>query len=97
LAFSAEKQDLLCYFILNAFWEPLDFELPRTGKSGTTWRRWIDTALDSPEDIVEWETAPVVATQTYRAMARSVVALYAQMMSVSAHDSIAGRPECPNS
>jgi glycogen operon protein len=78
LAFSVENQaaGLLCYFILNAFWEPLDFELPRPGKNGATWRRWIDTALDSPEDIVEWETAPVVATQSYRAMARSVVALY---------------------
>jgi isoamylase len=76
LAISAEQQDLLCYFILNAFWEPLDFELPRAGKSGTTWRRWIDTGLDSPEDIVEWEAAPVVATQTYRVGARSVVALF---------------------
>ena len=77
LAISAEQQDLLCYFILNAFWEPLDFELPRAGMSGATWRRWIDTGLDSPEDIVEWEGAPVVATQTYRVGARSVVALYA--------------------
>jgi glycogen operon protein len=77
LAISAEQQDLLCYFILNAFWEPLDFELPPAGKTGTTWRRWMDTALDSPEDIVEWETAPAVATPTYRAAARSVVALYA--------------------
>jgi glycogen operon protein len=77
LALSLEKQDLLCYFILNAFWESLDFELPPAGKSGTTWRRWIDTALDSPEDIVEWDAAPVVATQSYRAVARSVVALYA--------------------
>src|SRR5437588_4633388 len=76
LAVSAEKQDLIWYFILNAFWEPLDFELPRAGKSGTSWRRWIDTALESPEDIVEWETAPVVATQSYRAAARSVVPLY---------------------
>jgi glycogen operon protein len=77
LALSLEKQDLLCYFILNAFWESLDFELPPAGKSGATWRRWIDTALDSPEDIVEWDAAPVVATQSYRAVARSVVALYA--------------------
>jgi isoamylase len=71
-------QSLVCYLILNAFWEPLDFELPRAGKSGATWRRLIDTALDSPDDIVEWETAPVVMTQTYRAEARSVVALYAE-------------------
>ena len=24
------------------------------------WRRWIDTFLESPDDIVEWERAPVV-------------------------------------
>jgi glycogen operon protein len=73
-----QTHGLLCYFILNAFWGPLEFELPPAGESGAAWRRWIDTALDSPEDIVEWQTAPVVATQFYRAMARSVVAPYAQ-------------------
>jgi hypothetical protein len=40
--------------ILNAYWEPLEFELPQTGKHGAgPWRRWIDTALDSPYDIVD--------------------------------------------
>jgi len=42
--------------ILNAYWQPLDFELPRAGKAGENpWRRWIDTALDSPHDILQWE------------------------------------------
>jgi hypothetical protein len=38
--------------------EALDFELPRMAKtSDNLWQRWIDTALDSPHDILQWETA----------------------------------------
>ena len=45
--------------ILNAYWEPLDFELPPAGSGeGNAWRRWIDTTLESPFDIVEWQQAP---------------------------------------
>ena len=35
----------------------------------------IDTALDSPDDICPWETAPVVRRATYVAQPRSVVLL----------------------
>jgi len=62
--------------MLNAYWEPLDFELP-TLAQGQPWRRWIDTALDSPDDISLWETAPEVAGGVYRVQARSVVVLIA--------------------
>src|SRR5262245_1303568 len=48
------------HLILNAYWEPLDFELPKL-EDGGLWRRWIDTALDSPQDIVPWEAAPTVS------------------------------------
>jgi isoamylase len=73
LAFSAiiEKEKLQMHVLLNAFWEPLDFELP-TG----SWRRWINTALDSPNDIVDWRTAPAVPGGSFRAEPRSVVVLY---------------------
>jgi len=69
----------MCYHaILNAYWEPLDFELPSPATSARDpWRRWIDTFLDSPDDIVEWEQAPPVSTETYRAEPRSVVVLFA--------------------
>ncbi|HTX40993.1 MAG TPA: glycogen debranching protein GlgX, partial [Acidobacteriaceae bacterium] len=34
------------HWILNAYWEPLDFELPPVGdQSDGQWRRWIDTGL----------------------------------------------------
>jgi glycogen operon protein len=69
------KEEMLFHLILNAYWEPLDFELPRP-ESGT-WRRWVDTSLDSPDDIVPWQEAPAVPADTYRAGARSVVLLVA--------------------
>ncbi len=82
VAFSAElrKERILFYMILNAYWEPLHFELPpvRNG-SDNSWRRWIDTGLDSPLDIVPWQTAPSIPGCTYRAEARSVVVLFASL------------------
>ena len=79
LAFSAEARNekLLIYLILNAYWEPLDFELPLAGNGNDSWRRWIDTSLDSPHDIVDWQTAPPIPGRSYRAGARSVVVLFA--------------------
>jgi isoamylase len=65
------------HLILNAYWEPLDFELPPLSAGGQSqWRRWIDTALDSPHDIVPWQMAPTVPTNKYRTGARSVVMLF---------------------
>ena len=61
---------------MNAYWEPLEFELPPPGKDNYTWRRWIDTSLDSPQDIAEWQNAPAVTVRTYRAAPRSVVVLF---------------------
>jgi isoamylase len=80
LAFSAELQgeQLRFYWLLNAYWEPLEFELPAMDQAGgNPWRRWIDTALDAPNDIVPWQTALAVPGCTYQAEARSVVVLFA--------------------
>jgi glycogen operon protein len=62
---------------LNAYWEPLDFEVPPAGNGSLAWRRWIDTALDPPQDIVEWQAAPSVPDRPYHAGPRSVVVLVA--------------------
>jgi isoamylase len=65
------------HVILNAYWEPLEFELPSVADSiQDPWRRWIDTFLDSPHDIVEWERAPAVPGHSYRAEPRSAVVLF---------------------
>ncbi len=71
----AHGENLLLYFILNAYWEPLDFELPPV-TAENPWRRWIDTSLDSPNDIAEWQAAPQVTARSYRAGPRSVVTLF---------------------
>jgi isoamylase len=71
----ARSENLFLYFILNAYWEPLDFELPPTS-AGNRWRRWIDTGLESPNDIVDWQTAPPVTTPSCKAGPHSVTALY---------------------
>jgi glycogen operon protein len=87
LAFSAElrREQLLIHLILNAYWEPLDFELPAAGGIDEhPWRRWIDTSLASPQDIVEWQSAPHIRGYRYRAEARSVVALFARLESAAA-------------
>jgi glycogen operon protein len=78
LAFSAEmaQDGLEIHLILNAYWEALDFELPSM-LDDKPWRRWIDTTLDSPDDIVPWEEAPqVVDGRSYNAGPRSVVVLW---------------------
>jgi isoamylase len=90
LAFTAEtlNEKLFFHIILNAYWEPLEFELPRADRhSEDTWRRWIDTTLDSPHDIVEWQTAPPVADRTYQAGPRSVVVLFARVGDVASASS----------
>ncbi len=81
LAFEAGLKDkLLFYFMMNAYWESLDFELPFLEDAArNSWRRWIDTALEPPLDIVEWQNAPAMPDHTYRVDARSVVVLYANL------------------
>jgi isoamylase len=82
LALSLDVRDegIRLYCILNAYWEPLDFELPATGNGDRDpWRRWIDTSLDSPRDIVEWRISPPIPGRTYRVGPRSMVVLLANL------------------
>ena len=79
IAFGGESKNegVLAHIILNAYWESLDFELPLLSRGNKHWRRWIDTALDPPHEICEWNTEPEVPAVTYRVGARSVVVLIA--------------------
>ena len=79
LAFTAKLMTHRVGFlaILNAYWEPLDFELPSDADGiHAPWRRWIDTFLDSPHDIEAWDAAPLVSGHRYHAEPRSVVVLF---------------------
>jgi glycogen operon protein len=68
----------MVHAILNMYGEPLDFQLPAVA-DGLPWRRFIDTALDSPHDISGPETAPAVVSGCYRAEPWSVVLLIAAL------------------
>jgi glycogen operon protein len=82
LAFGAfaEKDKLLFHVMMNAYWEPLNFELPVLGTSSEDpWRLWIDTAQESPLDIVEWQRAAVLSGLTYEVKPRSVAVAFARL------------------
>lgn len=62
------------YLVFNSYHEPLEFELPPTGNG--KWRRWIDTSLESPQDITPWNESQEWDASTYRVADRSVVMLF---------------------
>jgi glycogen operon protein len=67
------------HLMVNAWWEPLSFELPKLREQpGEGWRRWLDTSLSSPEDIVPWEDAPRIEGGTYQLPPHSVAVLLAR-------------------
>jgi glycogen operon protein len=61
--------------MVNAWWEPLTFQLPAADGGQQSWQRWIDTSLPSPNDIVPWTDAPAQAANTYTVGPRSIVVL----------------------
>ena len=64
------------HWIVNAYWEPLDFELPPVpeGCQGP-WRQWINTARESPHDICEWRSGVPITVARYEVQPRSTVIL----------------------
>jgi glycogen operon protein len=63
--------DVGFYLIANAYWKALEFELP----TGVRWKRFVDTYLEPPEDLVPEDQAPFVVGSTYKVGPRSVVIL----------------------
>ncbi|MCY2995654.1 MAG: glycogen debranching protein GlgX [Planctomycetota bacterium] len=69
---------LMFHVMFNAYWEALQFQLPPVAEGPERrWRRWLDTFLESPQDICSETRAPVIADLTYLVQPRSVVALWA--------------------
>jgi len=54
--------------------------------------RWIDPSLDSPEDICEGASAPVVTGSNYRVQPRSVAVLFARLAKDPGEERTAGVP-----
>jgi isoamylase len=68
---------LLLHLMINAYWEPLEFEiLPCEGQEA--WRRCVDTYLDPPDDICGWADALRLQGSTCWVRPRSVVLLLAK-------------------
>jgi glycogen operon protein len=69
----ASRGDCDLYVMINAYHEPLDFEIQESPPGG--WLRAIDTALDSPLDIADPGDEAAVSSLRYRVLPRSVVVL----------------------
>ncbi len=68
----------LMHFALNAYTDPLAFELPVLPEWATSgWRRVIDTSLGTPNDICLPPDAPRVEESTYLVKDRTVVVCFA--------------------
>ncbi|MDR3638579.1 MAG: glycogen debranching protein GlgX [Isosphaeraceae bacterium] len=77
IAFTLEGThvEFCVHVMLNAYWEPLTFALPSVPDREPPWRRWIDTALDAPDDICALEMSSAVTQSSYAVRPRSSVVL----------------------
>jgi len=66
---------LVMHVMNNAYWEPLEFEVPLLSNTHLPWRRYVDTSLDMPDDICSSSDAAVAGGSTYLVQPRSVVIL----------------------
>ena len=82
---------LVLHIMNNAYWEPLEFEVPPLGTGHQPWRRCVDTFLEVPEDICTWADAKVVDDSTYPVQPRSIVILVSKMR--SGPDALYRRPQ----
>jgi glycogen operon protein len=64
--------------MLNAYWEPLVFQLP-PAPNGRAWKRCIDTAVGPPNDIRALDEALCVEQTQYHVQPRSVVFLVSRL------------------
>ncbi|MBD2481737.1 glycogen debranching protein GlgX [Planktothrix sp. FACHB-1365] len=73
-----EKGEYL-HIMLNAYWEPLKFQIPPLSKN-ERWHRLVDTALVVPNDISSLSVAPPISVKYYHVSPRSAVVLMAQSL-----------------
>jgi isoamylase len=72
------RERFVIHLMINAHWEPLQFELPPVPeKFDNRWYRWIDTYRESPDDICTLNEAPLIESLSYLVQARSIVSIIA--------------------
>jgi glycogen operon protein len=72
MGFRDSEQHLI---LINAYWEPLEFELPAPVANSSGWFRFLDTSFKSPFDINDPKRAPLCTSLSYTVGPRSVVVL----------------------
>ncbi|MFM2479475.1 glycogen debranching protein GlgX [Celerinatantimonas sp. MCCC 1A17872] len=76
LSYNLPYREENLYLAVNAYWEPLDFELPQLS-TGKHWRQVINTALAPPDDIYSYQSAKCVESNVMHLAPRSVLVLIA--------------------
>ena len=80
VAFTLQASGKWFHIMFNAYWKPLEFELPPLPGHGTRhWERIVDTYLDSSKDFCPPSEATVIEAHEYEVQARSVVLLLADV------------------
>ncbi len=70
------RLEAVLHLMLNAWREPLAFELPPVPPEYEgPWRRWVDTSCEPPDDICDWRCGWPVTRDRYEVEARSLVIL----------------------
>lgn len=70
---------LMFHLMFNAYWEPLEFQLPPVQAGPAfAWRRTMDTSLESPDDIAYRKDAKIISGDSYVVQPRSIVSLVAR-------------------
>ena len=86
---SARRLPIWLHVMHNAYWEALDFDLPDVPETAVSgWRRWIDTARESPKDIMDPPADPLVPGTRYPVMPRSMAVLLAHIDNSSGQETL---------
>jgi isoamylase len=81
-----ETDLVLLYFASNAYWQPLEFELPPLIPGYGPWRLGIDTSQSAPQDVCIGPEAPTVDSASLLVQPRSSVFLYSRSSQASVQD-----------
>jgi glycogen operon protein len=80
--FHFDDDQLALHLMINAYWEPLTFAIPRLDERYSAWRCCVDTFRPAPHDARAWSDAEAVRSATSVVQPRSIVVLVTKSNSV---------------